>query len=127
MAEAIAQGHLIAIAELMVEASGGEVQASRVGEQAAIALKLVNQVLASCCLSGKQAGCRGDVQSGGHRLGASSGRDSGLTCNAGNRWTAQGGKRIDDGLLAAIRPQNSRAREKRDSVLRVAQQTFKGA
>src|SRR5580765_1131441 len=41
--EAVAQGDLIAIAELIVEASGGEVQASSVGKQAAVTFQLIYQ------------------------------------------------------------------------------------
>ena len=118
VAEAIAQGDLIAIAELMVEASGGKVQASGVGEQAAVTFQLIYQE----GVPGNLTRTRTSRLADGENIAVNSCTNGSWNRRRGGKTrdiTGMGIERIDDGLLACAGSQRSRVAEQGHSVLRV--------
>src|SRR6478672_527548 len=123
MAKAIAQGNLVAITELMVQASGCQVQTIVVREQAAVGFKLVDNVRL------ERIGGRIDGEDIVENPSTNRCGQRGLASQARDRGRSQASQSGKDRALVikyvGFRPEDTGIGQQRHRVLRIAQKTFK--
>src|SRR5690349_4936888 len=125
MAEAVAQGNLIVITELVVKTRRRQVQAAGVREQAAVSFKLIHQE------SLQWAARIVDRKDVGKNPCAGGRGESRLAGEARHRRCTKTSQTSDDRLLIVrcrrLRPEDAGVVQERNCVLSVAHQTFKSA